>query len=539
MQKIVAAFIILLSLITGLLQAQTLDYRFVVVGCNRVNPGDAPGPSTANVYHLNRTFLEVSQLSPLPKYFFFAGDLIDGVGGSNDTAGLLSEYTGWKQLYANSSLSDSGVQMVTIMGNHESESSDNSLAYPAAERTFIRNMSEFIIGNNGPKALGLTAGTDSLITDQSQLTYSFNYKNLSTKNDHFVIINTDAVGRDWKAPFVWVNNDVTAARQASSTRHIFVMGHKPAYPSPITPTDGLVMYPYQRNMFWNALQNNRAEAMFAAHNHNWDTVHYNYNQPALSTWQVIAGNGGSPISGAWSDPYYGYTVVNVYTNGQVTVQNYGRDINPNAYTASIPTVLTTLKGTFNITWPTTITHTPIANSQANGPFTGSATIIDNDSVYSAYVIYSVNGGAKQDTINLTDSANVYKFTIPAQADTGAGYIEYKIIANGSTVASYPTASTATTFAFNGALAVIPPLPSATDIKVYPNPTTGTLTIDLSSHKGITSITFQNINGIGLKNITNINSSIITTDISSLPPGTYFMLFTNVAGQQFVKKIIKN
>ena len=538
MKRKVTALLFLIISFTGFLQGQTLDYRFVVVGCNRVVNSDATDASTANVYHLTRTFLEVSQLSPLPKYFFFAGDLVDGINGTTDTATLATQYTGWKKLYSESPLSDSGVTMVTITGNRESWNNNTSLAFVAAERTFVRNMSEFIIGNNGPKALGLVPGTDSLLTDQSQLTYSFNYKNTSTKNDHFVLINTEAVGRDWIAPYFWVNNDVTIARQASSTRHIFVIGHMPAYPSPITPTDGLIMHPYQRNMFWNALKNNRAEAMFAAHNHNWDTVHYNYNQPALSTWQIVAGNGGSAISNGWNAPYYGYTVVNVYTNGQVIVESYGRNINPNTYTTAIPSVPTTLHSVANITWPTTITHTPVANTQGNGPFTGSATIIDNDSVYSAYVVYSVNGGI-QDTIKLIDSANVYKFVIPAQQDSSTGYIEYKIIANGSTVASYPSASTATTFAFNGALAVIPPLPAATDIKVYPNPTTGTITIDLSSHKGITGITIKNINGVGLKNITNINSSSITTDISSLPPGTYFMLFTNASGQQFVKKIVKN
>ncbi len=533
----IAALLFLLVVATGYIQAQTLDYCFVVVGCNRVSKSDVTDASTANVYHLNRTFLEVSQMNPLPKYLFLSGDIILGYT-NGDTVTLASEYAAWTQLYLNSPLAATSVKLVVMPGNHEVENNSSATqALVAAERTFVREMQPYIIGNNGPVATGLIPGTDSLTTDQSQLSYSFNYKNLSDKNDHFVIVDTDPVGRDWRAPYRWVNTDVTAARQAEA-RHIFAIGHKPAYPSGLSPTDGLVMYPYQRDMFWDALQSNRSEVMFAAHNHTWDTVHYNYAQPALSTWQVVAGNAGSSPTGGWAAPYFGYTVVNIYTSGQVIAQSMGRDINAATYTASIPTVPTTLKATVNLTWPTTITHTPIPNYQNNGPFSSSATIVDNDTVNSAYLVYSINGSV-QDTITLTDSANVYKFTIPAQPDTVIGNVTYRIVANGSTVAHYPSASTYSTFAFNSVLAVIPGLPAADDIKVYPNPTIGTLTIDLSSHKGITAVTIQDINGVSLKNINNVNSSIVITDISAFAPGTYFMLFKDAVGQQFVKKIIKN
>lgn len=540
MKKIITLLVVLSSLYTHFLQAQTLDYCFVFVGCNRVDNAQAGGAdsSTANVYHLNRTFSEVAQMNPLPKYFFFVGDLILGYT-DGDSVILANEYNAWKQLYLNSPLASTSVQLVVMPGNHEVENNSTSTqALASAERTFVREMQPFILGNNGPKATGLVPGTDSLITDQSQLTYSFDYKNLSSKNDHFVVVNTDPVGRDFIAPFHWVDSNLTAARNNPETRHIFVFGHKPAYPSGSSPTDGLTMYPTYRNNFWNALENNRAEAMFSAHNHTWDTIHY-LSYPKTIAWQVIAGNGGSPPASSFNPAYYGYTVVNIYTNGQVTLQNMGRTISAATYTASVPANPTTQRGTaINITYPTTINFQPFFNSGGSGPFSSQVTITDNDTVTSAYVVYTVNSGTS-DTIRLTaDSANVYKFTIPAQSDTTPGSISYKIVANGSTVATYPSSSTQASFVFNSPLAVIPPLPTAEDIKAYPNPTTGILTIDLSKHKGISGINIQNINGVSVKNIA-ITGSIINTDISTLAPGAYFLIFTASNGQQYVKKIIKN
>ena len=184
MLKKIPILSILIILFSNFVQSQTLDYCFVVVGCNRVSSSDTTGDaSTANVYHLNRTFSEIAQMNPLPKYFFLAGDIIEGYT-DGDTVRLAQEYTGWKRLYLNSALAGTSVKLVVIPGNHEVENdSDSTRALASAERTFVREMTSYIIGNNGPKATGLVPGTDSLITDQSQLTYSFNYKNLSTKNE--------------------------------------------------------------------------------------------------------------------------------------------------------------------------------------------------------------------------------------------------------------------------------------------------------------------------------------------------------------------
>lgn len=325
--------------------ADTLDYSFVVVGCNRVNDPDTAGnPSTANVPQLNRLFTEVANLNPLPAYLFMAGDII--LGYTKDTVVAARQLNAWVQLYQNSALASKSTKLVVVPGNHETQDKPaGKLSFPQLESTYLRIMAPYIVGSNGPQ-VDSTHG-DSLKTDQSKLTYSFNYK-----TDHFVMLNTDPVGRDWRVPTNWISSDLSAARP--NARHIFLIGHKPAYPGVKTATldDGLAKYPANRDAFWTVLENNRTEAMFAAHVHVWDKI-----QPhPTKTWQIIAGNGGSQCETTWvnlSKPnpiYHGYTLVNVYTNGKVKVRSMGHDIDNVNYFQAVPASPTTLRDSAEITW---------------------------------------------------------------------------------------------------------------------------------------------------------------------------------------------
>lgn len=337
--KTILIVILLVSASFVTIHAQTLDYSFITVGCNRVNDADSTAnkPSTANVYQLNRLFTEVSNISPLPDYLFFTGDLV--IGYKKDTVKLAEQLRGWISLYKASPLFGKTTKLVVIPGNHETQDkAAGKLSFSAAERTFVREMAEFIMGSNGPTATGLVAGTDSLTTDQSKLTYSFDHK-----GSHFVILNTDPVGRDSRVPNNWIDNDMATAK-TNGAKHVFVFGHKPAYSSVLKPTDGLAIYPSQRNIFWNILENNKAEAMFAAHNHLWEK-----QQPhSDKTWQIIAGNGGSSLESATPNLYFGYTLVNIYTDGKVIVESYGRDLNATNYSYAADNNPTTLRETVNI-----------------------------------------------------------------------------------------------------------------------------------------------------------------------------------------------
>jgi len=427
----------------SLVSAQTLDYSFVVLGCNRVNPADSVGnPSTANTYQLNRVFTEVSQMNPLPRYLFFAGDLV--LGYENDTAKLESQLTNWLNLYKASPLSGTSVQLVALEGNHETQDkAAGKKSFPAAERTFLRVMHDYILGNNGPAITGLVPGTDSLTTDQSQLTYSFNYK-----KDHFVLINTDPVGRDAIASYKWAANDIKNAR-AAGARHVFAIGHKPAYSGRfVAGPDALDVNPAQRDSLWNTLEQYQADAFFSAHIHASDTL-----QPHVSkTWQIIAGNGGSmtePAFAAQPNSYFGYIVANVYTNNQVHVNNMGRDANmtDSTYLDAAPDNPTTVRASYDIGINPVIDQTPLTNTMENGPFTVVATIIDNIAVAGAQLTYRVNG-ASQMPLAPVINGNEYTFIIPAQQNSGV--ISYNIQANDSSLIKIYSAGDSasfTTFAY--------------------------------------------------------------------------------------------
>jgi hypothetical protein len=315
-------------------------YSFVVVGCNRLAAPESLGVvSTANVQQLNRDFIDIAALSPKPAFLFFTGDLVFGY--TNDTTALDRELKGWIALYTASPLPASGVELVTTPGNHETDNLAK-VATAANERVWLRDMAAYISrGGNGPGV----GSADALQTDQSKLSYSFDYKDA-----HFVTLNTDPVGDDWHVPTFWLAGDLAAAR-ARGVKHIFAIGHKPAYPYPTVPTDGLVFDVPARNAYWNVLASNQVEAMLSAHNH----VYYR-SQPTGHTWQIINGNGGTPID-ATVDPtisgtgtWFGYTVVSVTNSGRVFAKGYGRDVPAAGYASTAPATPATLRDSVEITW---------------------------------------------------------------------------------------------------------------------------------------------------------------------------------------------
>ncbi|MEO8620980.1 MAG: metallophosphoesterase [bacterium] len=315
-------------------------YSFAVIGCNRLAAPESLGVvSTANVEQLNRTFADIAAMSVKPNFLFFAGDMVFGY--TNDSTALDRELKGWIGLYQASPLASSGVELVTIPGNHETDNLAK-VAVPSAERVWLRDMAAYIgRGGNGPAA----GGADALQTDQSKLTYSFDFKDA-----HFLLLNTDPVGADWHVPTKWVTTDLAAAR-TRGVKHIFAIGHKPAYSYPTVATDGLAFDIPARDAYWNVLVANQVEGMFSAHNHE-----YYRAQPTGKTWQVIAGNGGTPLDATLdvtipsTGKYYGFTVVSVTNSGRVFSKSYGRDVPAAGYAATAPATPATLRDSIEITW---------------------------------------------------------------------------------------------------------------------------------------------------------------------------------------------
>ena len=311
----------------------TLAYSFAVLGCNRIDNSDVnltTNPSTANVPQLTRTYADVAALRPVPDYLFFMGDMV--VGYSPDTAVVGRELRAWVGLYRAAPLSRTGIRMVAMPGNHEVMSGKNMPAFVGAEKAWRVALRPYLAGSNGP----LAGGPDLLATDQSQLSYSFDYK-----KSHFVILNTDPVGAEGTAPLNWLGRDLADARSRGS-KHLFAFGHKPALPAP--STDGLS----NGGSMWSLLDANHAEAMLAAHNH----LYYRTQTPPYHPWQLIAGNGGSPLDASASPNklFFGFILVKVYTSGKVMAYSYGRDLPANGYLGSTAATATTVRDSVDITW---------------------------------------------------------------------------------------------------------------------------------------------------------------------------------------------
>jgi len=309
------------------------DYTFVVCGDNRVAPEDtANDPSTTNTYQLNRMFDEISKLNPEPKFLIFNGDLVMGYC-DGDTTRFEHELKEWVKLYKASSLSKTKIQLVALPGNHETceKIGSGKIAVEANEKIFVRVMKDYIMNNNGPHATGLIPGTDSLMTDQSRLSYSFDFG-----GDHFVILDSDPVARESRVPNHWLNKDLASARK-DGARHIFAFVHKPAFESHFPSETAMEEFKSNRDSLWACMEKYNSDVLFCSHFHVWDTL-----QPHKGkTWQIVVGNAGAPMVKDWLPYYYGFTIVKV--SDKVDITSMGRDCDKDHYTAPSPDKLTMIR----------------------------------------------------------------------------------------------------------------------------------------------------------------------------------------------------
>jgi hypothetical protein len=268
---------------------------------------------------------------------------------TTDTLALARELPAWVELWQASPAAAAGIELVPLEGNHEVQTKAK-VAFAAGERAWLREMGPYIPrAGNGPAA----GGPDGLATDQSRLTYSFDYG-----RTHFVLLNTDPVGKDGSAPLSWLGDDLAQAR-ANNAKHIFVLSHKPAYAYPVslyspalTAEDGLGgTFPLERDALWAELADAHVEAMLSAHNH----LYYRTQGWTGATWQVIAGNGGTPIeplipAEKVKQSYFGYSVVTVHRNNQVTLTSYAHQIGADYRSGSLE-YPTTVHDEADLTWP--------------------------------------------------------------------------------------------------------------------------------------------------------------------------------------------
>lgn len=300
---------------------------------------------------------------------FFNGDMVHGYGWANigytsdvsgatisgpkpptttadivnsDLVKFYQQYAFWRGVMA--PVMEAGTYVFPVPGNHETQCrACGRAAKVENENAWAANMGDLVI--DGPRfasilgsaaqnvAFGPVAGmsSDGLTTDQSKLSYSFDFKGL-----HFAVINTDAVGKDSRAPTQWLAADLAAATARGVKRH-FVFGHKPAYTyaylaNTATAPGGLDAAPgslAERDAFWDVIEANKA-TYFCGHEHT-----YNISQPRGGAYQVLVGSGGSPFDpkatdvtkNPTTDRDYAWATVRVHQDGGVDILGYGFDQN--------------------------------------------------------------------------------------------------------------------------------------------------------------------------------------------------------------------
>lgn len=343
-------------------------FRFATVGDSRQQPGQA-GNSAQDERWLQATPVWARMLSEIeqqrPQALIFNGDMIYGY--HRDLAAVDREYAFWRGMVAG--LMQRGTYVLPVPGNHEvqwavprpdgasppgrpngealnakQEAAPVSprRAVVAKEQAWRANMGDLIVDAEMWQRLthqpltawqrdhAPTAASDGVLTDQRQLSYSFDSAGL-----HFAVINTDPVGLDASAPVAWLRADLAAAR-ARGVKRSFVFGHKPAFtyrphPQPATAAkaaaDGIDSRPALRDAFWEVIEAFGA-VYFCGHQHVYDA-----SQPRLASggkaWQIIVGTAGTPLSFAGDrsphvkDRMFAWADVAVQRNGRVQVQVWG------------------------------------------------------------------------------------------------------------------------------------------------------------------------------------------------------------------------
>jgi hypothetical protein len=301
---------------------------------------------------------------------FFNGDMIMGYGRAGVPTGWsvtpptvdqvahsdlvkdIAQYAFWRGMVA--PLMETGTYVLPVPGNHELQCNDvnqtdsynqlpcavgkhavaeNEIAWSDSMGDLILDGGRFkvLFGEEPSNVANAGSGADGEATDQSKLSYSFDFR-----GSHFAVINTDRVGTtkdggslDSHAPVNWLSADLEAAKRRGM-RHMFVFGHKMAFTYDYTgegdfKAKGLDEDIPARDQFWALIERYHA-TYFCGHEHVYDV-----RRPRGGAYQVLVGSGGSPFevpAGAASahpatDRTYAWATVRVHRSGLVELSTWG------------------------------------------------------------------------------------------------------------------------------------------------------------------------------------------------------------------------
>ena len=209
----------------------------------------------------------------------FPGDLVTG---GVDQAALEGQLLTWRD--AMQPVYDAGIAVYPVRGNHD-------LGDPAGTTAWNNVFSgPYALPQDGP------AGEENL-------TYAVVHENA-------LFLGLDEYVTRHRVNQTWIN----AQLASSSSPHLFVFGHEPAFK--VEHTDCLDDYPVRRNTFWASLANAGGRTYFCGHDHFYDHADVDDDgDPNNDVHQYVVGTAGAPPydwSGNYDGNNDGYTVENIY-----------------------------------------------------------------------------------------------------------------------------------------------------------------------------------------------------------------------------------
>jgi hypothetical protein len=316
------------------------ELRFAFVGCNRIgfNELSSDNPSSANRQQLLQTCRDLA--ADPPAYLFLVGDIVTNYGEGSAT--LRGQLEPWVELYRGTELADSPTVMVPMVGNHEVLSSRQNpetglwkdYPNPATLPVWEELMAPYLRWSDGPTTEG--PNHDGLTHDQSRLTFTVRHGGVL-----FLCLNTDTFIDDTTigdVPLHWIEEQLARASADPGVDHVFVLGHKPVL-RPDLPGD-IIRAGEEEALDRMLADCPKLRAYLTAHYHLWDC-----RRTRQGVLQVIAGNGGTAPSGQFNADgrgYFGYTVVELLSDGSMSLESWGRPI-PEPYHSEHPQPPATLR----------------------------------------------------------------------------------------------------------------------------------------------------------------------------------------------------
>jgi hypothetical protein len=329
----------------------TLLVRFAVMGGCRLEQEDVvkqlkSNPSSANLAELQQTLADLNRLTSPPRFTFFTGDIVTNL--ITDRGQTLSfQLNAWIKIVDRAPIWKK-TELACIPGNHEvlryigkSQEVPNPSTYPIWQG-FVKNHQLARRGGNGPTQSSFP--TDRLIGDQSYTTYSF-----TADHTHFVLVNTDSLSSvvnpktkhlyaSW-VPLHWLQKDFQAAQADPDVKAIVMLGHKPlhqralgAHHTPIVSGQKLAI---SKSLERLMVTTPKFRAYLTGHEHLWKAARISPRGP----WQIIMGNGGTlPDKPFLTHGWFGFTLFNVYDDGDIGVVDCRRPIPKPYYGRARPAV---------------------------------------------------------------------------------------------------------------------------------------------------------------------------------------------------------